>query len=151
MGGDYGMKLNFIESLNELIARSYLEMSDTDVVSLMDEDGVPASEEIGKIQEMLSQQVKASRARQLTLARERFAEKTSRSHKSIGMAPARTIDSMIRDIVDALQNNANSVPQGILMAFRNQQEQADDSSIHEIWNDLVNLGLIIPDDSGDEE
>ena len=58
---------------------------------------------------------------------------------------------MIRDIVDALQNKADSVPQGILMAFRNQQEQADESSIHEIWSDLVNLGLITPDDSGDEE
>lgn len=145
------MTLKFINKMNELIADSYLEMSDEEIRLLIHSPNGPAEHEISSIKNILDQQVKVSRAKQLASARKQFEDHRNVVNDRTIRSADTSVDAMIKNIVDVLQNKSNSVPNGIVLAFRNQSKMSDEKSIQEIWSDLVDLGLINPNDNGEEK
>lgn len=143
------MKIKFIESMNDFIVDAYLEMEDKDANVLLKTEDKHLNGKISDIKSMLNQKVFESRAQRLNLAKERFIAHSNKAQRSSKASSLLNVDSMLKDIVDAIQNKSESVPHGILLAFRNQSKENDDQSIQEIWNDLVALGLIKPDESDD--
>lgn len=145
------MRPRFLNHMNDLIADSYLEMSDEEITSLIQSDEVKVASAANRIKSILDDMVKNSRAKQLASVRKRFYSHENFIPQEAIASNVKSLDEMIKDIVDVLQNKSESVPNGIVIAFRNQSRISDDKSIQEIWSDLVSLGLIDSDDTGEDQ
>lgn len=146
MVGDYIMTKAYLRSLNELIIQSTLEESDEEISSLIDSPHGISYEKIAVIGNDINVQIKKYRDARLKKLKQHFMESQSQQQSSVEKAAAKlTIDSMLKSIA-AVMNRSDELPEGLLLAFREQSGQVGDEAIIEAWKNLVELGLIDPND-----
>ncbi len=146
MVGDFIMTKAYLRSLNELIIQSTIEASDEEASSLIDSPHGISYEKITAIRNNINFQIKKYRDARLEKLKKDFLESQRQQQTSIEKAAANvTIDSMLRSIA-AVMNRSESLPEGLLLAFREQSGQVGDEAIIEAWKNLVELGLIDPND-----
>lgn len=139
------MTLKFIQQINEYVIGSIFEANDQEVLSRIDSSGYPTSDDIANATQLIQQVIQEEKRRRLTKRKAEFAAYKASQEFTQVSAERRSVSAMIADIATALQNK-DEVPQGILLAFRDQQDHASDEDIVRIWESLVELGLIDPDD-----
>ena len=139
------MNLNFIKQINEYVIESILEASDADILSMIDSLDYPTSEDITTASQIIKPALKEDKRKRLERKKSEFYAYKEKNDSNLS-ALQRQVGTMISDIVAAIQRNGD-VPEGIIMAFRNQQTSASDEDIAKIWQDLVELGLINPGDN----
>lgn len=146
MVGDHIMTKAYLRSLNELIIQSTLEASDEETSSLINSPHGISYEKITAIRKDINVQIKKYRDARLEQLKQEFMESQRQQQSSVEKAAANvTIDSMLRSIA-AVMNRSESLPEGLLLAFREQNGQVGDEAIIEAWKNLVELGLIDPND-----
>ncbi|EGG98313.1 Secreted protein Hcp [gamma proteobacterium IMCC2047] len=140
------MTLAFIKQINEYVIDAIMEASDEEILKGVGDNGCPSQEDIHHAQKMIGQAVKERR--QYTLAQKKAAfHAYKQEQKYIQIAPIkRPVSGMLSDIVAAMQNK-DKVPKGIILAFREQGQDGSEDDIMEIWQNLVELGLIDPNDT----
>jgi hypothetical protein len=146
MVGDNMMNREFIKQINEYVIQSLLEANDDDILSLVDTPGYPTSEEIAFTSRRIQQAIKEDKHKRLEHKKAEFAAYNIRQKTAFDALSHRSVGTMISDIVAAMQNT-DAIPKGLLVAFREQQEHASDEDIALIWQSLVELGLIDPNDN----
>ncbi len=149
MVGDSIMSIALFQEVNNLIAEATFEASEQETLSLIGMDGYPTAETITEIQKRLLNNIQANREKRLKQAKDDFArDKAGIAEKIMRRASTLTVDNMLSDIVKAIQNT-EKVPEGILLAFREQSKNKENSEkdILEIWDSLARLGLIEDEDS----
>lgn len=134
------MSLEFIKQLNEFVIDSLLNATDDEILSLLDTPDYPTQAEVGSALEIVKQSIKKENNRRLEQAKTEFANHKLVRNQSITSQSRKSIASMLGDIVAAMQRT-DEVPEGMLMAFRNQESSSDEDII-QMWQDLVDLGLI---------
>lgn len=140
------MNLGFIKQINEYVIQSLLEANDDDILSMVDSPDYPTSEEIALASQRIQQAIQEDKHKRLEQKKAEFAAYKIRQETGFEALLHRPVGTMISDIVAAMQNT-NDIPEGVLMAFRGQQEHASDDDIALIWQSLVELGLIDPNDN----
>lgn len=139
------MTLKFIQQINEYVIDSIFEANDQEVLSRIDSSGYPTSDDIANATRIIQQVMQDEKRRRLAKRKAEFAAYKASQEPNEERAERRNVSAMIADIAAALQNK-DEVPQGILLAFRDQQDNASDEDIVRIWESLVELGLIDPDE-----
>lgn len=140
------MNKAYLRSLNELIIQSTLEASDEETSSLIDSPYGISYEKITAIRNDINVQIKKYRDVRLEKLKKDFMESQRQQKISIEKAAANlTIDSMLKSIA-AVMTHSEGLPEGLLLAFREQNGQVGDEAIIEAWKNLVELGLIDPND-----
>lgn len=137
------INLEFIKQVNEYVIESILEASEEDILSLIDSHNYPTSEEIAATSQLVQQAIQGEKRRRLERNRAEFVAYEKSRENAIKLLQSRPVASMIADIVSTMQKG-DGIPQGVLMAFREQQESTSDEDIALIWQSLVELGLIDP-------
>lgn len=137
------MSLVFIKQINEYVIDSLLEASDDDILSMVDSPNYPTRKDITTTSQLIQVAIQQDKRRRLEQKRAEYAAYKSHQESIHNALSNRSVTAMISDIVAAMQNNT-SVPEGLLVAFRDQQDCASDEDIALIWRDLVELGLIDP-------
>lgn len=136
----------YLRSLNELIIQSTIEASDEEASSLIDSPHGISYEKITAIRNNINVQIKKYRDARLEKLKQDFIESQRQQLLSVEKAAANlTIESMLRSIA-AVMNRSENLPEGLLLAFREQSGQVGDEAIIEAWKNLVELGLIDPND-----
>ncbi len=138
------MTLAFIKQINEYIIEATLEASEEEILASIGDPGYPSRQDIHQAHAAITQAVKEQR--QYRLAQEKAAFQSYKQEQK-GMQntpPKRTIPEMLSDIVAAMQHK-DKVPKGIILAFREQEQEGSEDDIVRIWQNLVELGLIDPD------
>lgn len=140
------MTIAFIMQINEYVINATLEASDEAILASVGSDGYPSPQEVQQACATITQAINKKRANRLS--HQQFAfEEYKKNRKSIQDAPQRrSIPEMLSDIVSAIQNQDKAVPDGIILAFREQGKGGSEEGIIEIWQNLVELGLTGPDD-----
>lgn len=140
------MSREFLKQINEYVIESYLEASDNDILSMVDSPDYPSSDDISTTSQIIRQAIQEDKRKRLEKKKAEFAAYTIRQETTDETLSHRSLGTMISDIVAAMQNT-DAIPKGILVAFREQQEHASDEDIAQIWQSLVELGLIDPNDN----
>lgn len=135
------MNLEFIKQINEYIIESLIEARDDEILSLIDAPTYPSSKDIATASLLIEVTIKQSQRNRLERKKAEFTAYKSRQKQIEPLH--RPVTKMISDIVATMQNTDN-IPEGILLAFREQQESVSDEDIALIWQSLVELGLIDP-------
>lgn len=143
------MSREFLKQINEYVIESYLEASDIDILSMVDSPDYPSSEDISTASQIIRQAIQEDKRKRLEKKKAEFAAYKIRQETTDETLSHRSLDIMISDIVAAMQNT-DAIPKGILVAFREQQEHASDEDIAQIWQSLVKLGLIDPNDNDND-
>jgi len=140
------MTLAFIKQINEYVIEAIIEASDEEILTCVSSDGYPSQQDIYQARTLITQTIKEQR--QLRLSEQRAAFQTYKQEQKFVQdePPKRTISEMLSDIVSAMQNQ-DKVPEGVILAFREQGQGGSENDILEIWQNLVELGLIEPSDS----
>ena len=141
------MNLGFIKQINEYVIESLLEANDDDILSMVDSPNHPTSEDIARASHLIQQAIQEDKRKRLEQKKAEFAAYKISQEGASEELLQRPVATMISNIVAAMQNNTHDIPEGILVAFREQQESASDEDIALIWQSLVELGLIDPDDN----
>lgn len=137
------MSVTFLEEINELIAQATIEATEEDIKILF-ESSSDLSLAFQRMNEVISQATTENRKSRLNALRSAF---TSSKENSIRKASAtRSIDKMLSDIAMVIKNKSGNIPEGISLAFRNQDVAASDKDIRDLWQKLVDLGLIDMDE-----
>lgn len=145
MVGNKVMSREFIKQINEYVIESLLDTSDDEILSMVDSPGYPTSEEIAVAAQLIQHSLKEEKRRRLEQKKAEFAAHKLHQVSAFEALLRRSVGTMISDIVTAIQKT-DAIPEGILLAFREQQENASDDDIARIWQSLVELGLIEPYD-----
>lgn len=140
------MTLAFIKQINEYVIDATIEASDEEILACVGSDGYPSQQDIHIAREMITQAVKEQRQYKLSQQRAAFQAYKKEQKVSQNVPPKRSIPEMLSDIVAAMQNQ-DKVPEGIVLAFREQGQDGSEDDIIEIWKNLVELGLIDPNDT----
>ena len=140
------MNLGFIKQINEYVIESLLEANDDDILSIVDSPNYPTSEDIARASHLIRQAIQEDKRKRLEQKKAEFAAYKISQEGASEELLQRPVATMISNIVAAMQNT-HDMPEGILMAFREQQERASDEDIELIWQSLVELGLIDPHDN----
>ncbi|MEZ0122111.1 MAG: hypothetical protein AB9Q23_09955 [Candidatus Reddybacter sp.] len=135
------MNLGFIKQINEYVIESLLEANDDDILSMVDSPDYPTSDDITTASQRIQQAIQEDKHKRLEQKKAEFAAYKISQASAFKALLQRPVATMISDIVAAMQN-ADDMPEGILVAFREQQESASDEDIALIWQSLVELGLI---------
>lgn len=137
----------YLRSLNELIIQSTLEATEEDISLLIDSPNGISREQISAIRNNINDQIKDYRDARLRKQREEFMASRNQQQRSLQKAAANvSIDSMLKGIA-AVMSRPGGVPEGLLLAFREQSGKVGDEAIIEAWNNLVELGIIDPNDT----
>ena len=140
------MSVGFVKEINDLISDAILESSDEEILSNIGKAGYPSWNSVREAKKLLAQAVAKSRASRLEQAKVSFAkDKEKNSGIRTDKLATKNINDMIVDIVQAMQTKGESIPNGLLVAFREQSKEGSEQDIKEIWESLVSLGLIDPD------
>lgn len=139
------MTLAFIKQINEYVIEATMEASDEEILACIDSNGFPSHQDILKVSEMITLAVKEQRQSRLTQQKVAFQAYKQGQKTTRNLSSGRSIPKMLSDIVGAMQNQ-NDLPQGITLAFREQSQDGSEDDIHKIWQSLVELGLIDPND-----
>ncbi|AXS84540.1 hypothetical protein [Marinobacter sp. Arc7-DN-1] len=140
------MNFELIKQINEYVTESLLEAEEQEILSCIDSPDYPSSQDISEASQLIQSAIQESKRRRLAERQAAFAAHQASHADSSEGSRRRTASEMVADIAKALQNRDN-VPQGLLLAFREQQNNATDEDVARIWRDLVALGLIEPDDT----
>ena len=140
------MTLAFIKQINEYVIDSIIEASDEEILACVGSDGYPSQQDIYQARTVITQAIKEQR--QLRLSQQRAAFQAYKQEQEVAQnaPPKRTIPEMLSDIVAAMQNQ-DKVPEGVILTFREQGQGGSENDIVEIWQNLVELGLIDPNDT----
>lgn len=134
----------YLRSLNELIIQSTLEASDDEISLLIDSPSGISSEKIISMCDHIHTQVKEYRDDRLIKQKQDFIAWQRQQQDSIEKSVSKiNIGDMLKDIV-AVMTRSDKVPEGLLLAFREQSGTISDEGIIETWKNLVELGLIDP-------
>lgn len=139
------MTLAFIKQINEYVIDATIEAGDEEILACIGSDGYPTQQHIREALSIITQAV--NEQRRLRLSRRKAAFQAYKQDFEIAQntPPKRSIPEMLSDIVTAMQNQSK-VPEGIILAFREQGKGGSEDDIFEIWQNLVELGLIDPGD-----
>ena len=140
------MTLAFIKQINEYVIEATIEASDEEILACVGSDGYPSQQDIYQARTVITQTIKEQRQLRLSQQREAFQAYKQEQNVAQYAPPKRTIPEMLSDIVGAMQNQ-DKVPEGIILAFREQGQSGSEDDIFEIWQNLVELGLIDPNDT----
>jgi len=141
------MSLAFIKLINDYVISATLESSDEDILLHVEQDGYPSWDTIHQTQAFLQEAIELKRQARLEKKKAEFLTYKNQKDNALRTSHRRkTLDDMFSDIVRVMQNN-DAVPEPESMAFREQSEAGNDDAIREIWQALVDLGLI---DLGEE-
>ncbi|WP_299194784.1 hypothetical protein [uncultured Amphritea sp.] len=141
------MTLAFIKQINEYVIDATLEANDEEILACVGSDGYPSLRDIHRAQAMIKQTIKEQRQYRLSQQRAAFQVYKQEQKAALNISPKRSIPEMLSDIVAAMQNE-NKVPEGLILAFREQGQGGSEDDIVKIWQNLVELGLIDPNDTG---
>lgn len=143
------MNLELIKQINEYVIESLLEAEEQEILSCIDSPDYPSSQDIGEASQRIRSAIQESKRLRLAERKAAFAAHQANQADASEDSKRRTAAEMVADIAKALQKRDN-VPEGLLLAFREQQDNATDEDVARIWRDLVALGLIDPDDTDSE-
>jgi len=133
----------FINQINEYVIDATLEASDEEIFATIGDVGYPSKQDIHQARATITQAVKEQRQYRLFQKKAAF-QAYKQEQKNIRLIPLkRSIAEMLSDIVAAMQNK-DKVPKGIILAFREQGQDGSENDIVEIWQNLMELGLIDP-------
>lgn len=144
------MTVAFVQMLNEYVIDSLFEADAAEISASIGGNDFPTQEAIDSSRKHMFDAIAESRILLLEKMRTEYehANELKAARKSDAIAEVRSVPDMLSDIVAAL-SNGDKTPKGIVLAFRNQGANGDDSDIEKIWQDLVDLGLILPDELDD--
>lgn len=142
------MTLAFIKQINEYVIDATIEASDEEILACIGGEGYPSQQDIHQARAVITQAVKEQRRYRLSQQRAAFQAYKQEQNVTQNAPANRSIPEMLSDIVAAMQNQ-DKVPEGIILAFREQGQGGSEDDIVEIWQNLVELGLIDP--SGTKE
>lgn len=140
------MTLAFIKQINEYVIDATIEASDEEILACVGSDGYPSQQDIHIVREIITQAVKEQRQYRLSQQRAAFQAYKQEQKATQDISPKRSIPKMLSDIVAAMQNQ-DKVPEGIILAFREQGQDGSEEDIVEIWQNLVELGLVDPNNT----
>lgn len=140
------MTLAFIKQINEYVIDATLEASEEEILASIGNSGYPSRQDIHQARATITQAVKEQRLYRLSQKKAAFQLYKQKQKGVQNTPPKRTISEMLSDIVAAMQNK-DKVPEGIILAFREQGQEGSEDDIVEIWQNLVELGLIDPNDT----
>lgn len=140
------MTLAFIKQINEYVIDATLEASDEEILACVGSHGYPSQQDIHRARSVITQAIKEQRQYRLSQQRAAFQAYKQEQKATQNLPPKRSIPEMLSDIVAAMQNQ-NKVPEGLILAFREQGQGGSEGDIIEIWQNLVELGLIDPNDT----
>ncbi|NIB39777.1 hypothetical protein HBA55_09290 [Pseudomaricurvus alkylphenolicus] len=140
------MTLAFIKQINEYVIEATIEASDEEILACVGSDGYPSQQDIHQARAVITRAVKEQRQYRLSQQKAAFQAYKQEQKVSQNVPPKRSIPEMLSDIVTAMQNQ-DKVPEGIVLAFREQGQDGSEDDIIEIWKNLVELGLIDPNDT----
>ena len=136
------MNLEFIKQINEYVIEAILETDDHESLALIDQTNWPSKIDINNAKAVISQKIAARQKQILIQKRAEFqAYKIVKKNFQETQKPNRTVTEMLSDIVKSMQNK-DTLPEGLLMAFREQGQGGSDDDIKKIWKKLVDLGVI---------
>ena len=140
------MRIEFLKEINELIIDSTLDESDEVVLGSIGKANYPTIQDIESAKLTVNKAIASFNKEKLENKRAEFeAHKASQMEQDLS-SNSKTIPQMLGDIVAALRNE-DKVPEGLLLAFREQSQGGSEEDLKELWISLVQLGLIdIKDD-----
>jgi len=140
------MSIEFIKQFNESIIEATLEATDEEILSTLRKEGYPTQSDIELVHAYIKQAIKENRRQRLEQKKFEFTEyKNNRVNTIQSVIAKKSIDEMFADIIAVMQKK-DKVPDGLLVAFREQSKKTSDEGIEEIWKNLMELGLIDPTD-----
>jgi len=140
------MSVSFVKEINDIIADAILESPEEEILSNIGKTGYPSWENVREAKKLAAQAVAESRASRLERVKASYVkDKVNRDVERTAKPLTKNVNQMIADIVQAMQSKGDSIPNGLLVAFREQNKQGSEQDIKEIWENLVSLGLIDPD------
>ena len=143
------MTLIFIKQINEYVIDATLEASDEEILASIGSDGYPSQQDIHLARTTITQAVKKQRQYRLSQQKAAFQAYKQEQKGVQNFSPKRSISEMLSDIVTAMQSQ-DKVPEGIILAFREQGQKGSEDNIVKIWQNLVELGLIDPTDTDEK-
>ena len=136
------MNLEFIKQVNEYVIEAILDTNDHETLALIDQTNWPSQIDVDNAKAVISQKIATRQKQILTQKRAEFqAYKIDKKNFQETQKPNRTVTEMLSDIVKSMQNK-DTLPEGLLMAFREQGQGGSDDDIKKIWKKLVDLGVI---------
>ncbi|WP_022954812.1 hypothetical protein [Leucothrix mucor] len=138
------MTIAFIKQINEYVINATLEASDEAILASVGSDGYPSPQEVQQACAAITQTISQQRANRLSQEQSAFAEYKKNQKNIQNAQQRRSIPEMLSDIVSTMQKQNKAVPDGIILAFREQGKGDSEEDIIEIWQNLVELGLIDP-------
>lgn len=137
----------FVEDMNELIYEATLDASDEEILAEFDLSDPLRKFQLRRIENIIVEYITKSRNARLRSVKESFHKsKQQRISERQAMLAGKNITEMLVDIINVIGKNEGKVPKGVLLAFREQGEEGSEEDIKKIWEDLVDLGLIDPDE-----
>ncbi len=140
------MSQRFIQQINGYVIKSLLEADDDEILSLVDTPNYPTNTDITGAALLIENAIQESKHERLIQKKAEFEAHKNNQVINDEDVLNRPVTTMLSDIVAAMQNKSGAVPEGMLVAFRNQQTQASDEEIVRMWKHFVELGLIEPTD-----
>lgn len=141
------MTLGFIKQINEYIIDATLKDSDEEILASVGRSGYPSQQEVKQAHTAIIQAIGEQRKHQLSQQKSAFEEYKRNKKVTQFSSHKKPISEMLSDIISTLQSQ-DKIPEGIILAFREQSKGGSEEDIAEIWQNLVELGLI---DSGEIE
>lgn len=143
------MSIRFLQHINDLIIET--DTDETEILALVGQDGFLTAQEIEDVKTFIQDAIADNRKARLDQVKADFIRNRAQANKKLADTKRdRSLSDMLGDIVKAIQNT-DRVPEGILLAFREQStnQAASEQDIREIWESLLQLGLI--DIEGNQE
>lgn len=137
------MTLEFFKEINEYVIDATLEANDEEIFSTLGTTGYPKLEDVHRARSLISQAIRVQRQNLLAQKKAAFEAHKQEQGQSTLMPTRRSISEMLSDIVSVMQNK-DKVPEGLLLAFREQGSGGSDEDVEGLWRSLVQLGLIDP-------
>lgn len=144
------MSINLLREINELVVEADIEQPDNEILSRLGLYGFPTLSQLSEIQTALSNAIIVNRAERLNQAKLEYRKRLDDSERRVISSRSLSLADMLQDIVKAM-HNPNKVPEGLLVAFReqSQNQEASEDDIREIWESFARLGLIATDEKND--
>ncbi len=139
------MSAEFLKMINEYIIDSIIECDDDEYLSNIGKDGYSSQEDIDFARSFIQATVRELRQERLNASRERYAQsKSQKSGVLDTISTTKPLQEMLTQIISVMQSE-EQVPDGLLIAFREQGKTGSEEGIRNIWKSLVELGLIDPE------
>ena len=144
------MSINLLREINELVVEADIEQPDNEILARLGLYGFPTLSQLSELQTALSNAITVNRAERLNRAKLEYRRRLDDSKRRVISSHSLSLADMLQDIVKAM-HNTNKVPEGLLVAFREQSrnQEASEDDIRKIWESFARLGLIATDEKND--